>query len=213
MDYYPQPRPVLYGTRADEPPPRTQIAPVRTGPPRWPPAPPLADFAPEPGDDNWWHSRWILPIDRLRRPAALMLLSIVYALATAYTCLQVVLNPSGMAGLRVGLVALGIEFVLGLLVTLSLWWPYGEGYLIALCAAPLQILIGIVLGQWLWLFLWLAIVVCIYLLLPSMRLTFGAQALQTARCDIARWKRHHPPRHRGKPGNPPRNMPDHWREL
>ena len=52
MDYFPQPRPVLYGTSADEPLPQTQTKPVLTGPPRWPPAPPLAGFAPEPGDGN-----------------------------------------------------------------------------------------------------------------------------------------------------------------
>ena len=50
MDYYPQPRPVLYGTRGEEAPPQTQTAPVRTGPPRYPPAPPLAGDAPGPSD-------------------------------------------------------------------------------------------------------------------------------------------------------------------
>jgi len=48
MDYYPQPRPVLYGTTEEESPPPTQTAPVRIGPPRYPPAPPLAGDAPDP---------------------------------------------------------------------------------------------------------------------------------------------------------------------
>lgn len=61
MDNYPQPRPVLYGTNWEEDTPQTQTAPVRIGPPRYPPAPPLAGDAPEPFDEgsprNFIHMR------------------------------------------------------------------------------------------------------------------------------------------------------------
>jgi len=215
MDYYPQPRPVLYGTSADEPPTLTQTAPVRQGPPRWPPAPPLADFAPEPGDGRPKRYRWNPAIDQLDRPAAMTLLSTLYGLAVAFTCLQIAANASGLSASSAGFVALGIEIVLGLLAALSLWWPWGLGYLTALAPALLQVVLCILLGQWLWPLFLVAIASGIYLLLPSMRRSYGVQAVQTAKCDIARWKDKHPPRHgrhRGKPGNPPRNMPDHWRQ-
>src|SRR4051812_148169 len=52
MDYYPQPRPVLYGTSAEDAPPQTQTAPGRVGPPRWPPAPPYADFGDNPDESS-----------------------------------------------------------------------------------------------------------------------------------------------------------------
>ncbi|MEO5951167.1 MAG: hypothetical protein ABIQ44_01745 [Chloroflexia bacterium] len=52
MDEYPQPRPVLYGTWEDEAPAQTLTLPVRSGPPRYPPAPPMAGDAPEPGEPN-----------------------------------------------------------------------------------------------------------------------------------------------------------------
>src|SRR5437762_11291134 len=50
MDHYPQPRPILYGTSGEQTPPQTQTGPVRTGPPRFPPAPPAAGDAPDPFD-------------------------------------------------------------------------------------------------------------------------------------------------------------------
>jgi hypothetical protein len=219
MDYYPQPRPVLYGASAEEPPPQTQIAPVRTGPPRWPPAPPLADFAPEP--DDWWRDGWhwqpyllIGTARTMERPASFTLLGFLYGAATAYTC--ILLATSTLSSVDSPF-AVGIEIAFGLLVTLSLWMPNRRGYIAAVCMTLLQVVLGIILGQWLWPFFWLAVVTCIYLLLPSMRRGYGAEVARRLECDIARWQRRHPRRpgrHAFNLGSPPpRTMPDHWREL
>jgi hypothetical protein len=215
MDYYPQPRPVLYGTSGDEPLPQTQTTPVRMGPPRWPPAPPLAGWAPEPddwGSDGWhWQPYLLTGMARtMERPASFALLGFLYVAATAYSCILLATSTLSSAGSPV---AVGIEIAFGLLTTLSLWLPNGRGYLAAICMALLQVVLGILLGQWLWPPFWLSIAVCIYLLLPPMRWSAGEPAMRKVKCDIARWKRNHPSSNKGKPGTPPRNMPDHWREL
>ncbi len=211
MDNYPQPRPVLYGTLAAEDRPRTQTAPVRTGPPRWPPAPPHAGFAPEPGDGNWKPYRWNPVQDMARRPGIFGLMCVAYSLATAFSLLYIILNPAAFADTFIGRLVLIVELSLGLLVSLSLLWPDGLGYLMALCPAMLQGVTGIIFGWWLLPGFWMAIVVSVFLLLPSMRRTYGRQALWTAKNDIARWKQGHPRRRGYRPAGPRPGMPEYWR--
>jgi hypothetical protein len=211
VDNYPQPRPVLYGTSAEDATPQTQTTPVRTGPPRWPPAPPFAEFAPDPSDGNGKGSRWNSALASAPRPLISAFLGFLYMFAVAYSFLQVFISPAGFADPFTGRLILLVEVALGVLVTLSLWWLDGLGYLTALFPALLQIVPGVVFGQWLLPGFWMAVVVCTYLLLPSMRSTYGRQALWTAKKDIARWKQRHPRRHRCKPIDPPRDMPDYWR--
>jgi hypothetical protein len=211
MDNYPQPRPVLYGTLAEEALPRTQTAPVRTGPPRWPPAPPGAAFAPEPGDGNRKPYRWDPTPDLARRPGTFGLMSVSYALAIALSLIYIILNPAAFADTFTGRLVLIVELSLGLLVSLSLWWPDGLSYLTALCPALLQIVIGIIFGWWLLPAFWMAALVLVFLLLPSMRRTYGQRALWTLKNDIARWKQKHPRRHGCRRIGPPPDMPDYWR--
>ena len=104
MDYYPQPRPVLYGTSAEDAPPQTQTAPVRVGPPRWPPAPPLAgDWEGDYGDDSsHWQS--YLPADyklselRDARRGRFVVVTL-YALASVYALYEVAFEPQSFATL------------------------------------------------------------------------------------------------------------------
>src|SRR5689334_2022425 len=97
MEYYPQPRPVMYGTAHEEAPPQTEIAPVRTGPPRYPPAPPLAGDAPFPYEPPREY------LASMHEPAA-VLLAILYALSSVYSLSQLISGAlqhtvSGPAGI------------------------------------------------------------------------------------------------------------------
>src|SRR3982750_109040 len=104
MDHYPQPRPVLYGTSWEEAPPQTQTAPVRTGPPRYPPAPPLAGDAPDP----YYPPPRTLTNDYDRGAMALALL---YAIASAYSLLQILLGTTQFASQVTGRIVLSGEIV------------------------------------------------------------------------------------------------------
>src|SRR5947209_3071627 len=105
MDHYPQPRPILYGTSGEETPAQTQTAPVRTGPPRYPPAPPLAGDAPDPfgrqpGRLINYHKR------------AVMLLALLYAAASAYSLLQMMLGTTRFANVSLGQIVVSGEIAI-----------------------------------------------------------------------------------------------------
>src|ERR1700704_4678019 len=128
MDYYPQPRPVLYGTSVEETPAQTLTKPVRIGPPRYPPAPPLAGDAPDPFDPP--PVQLMSHKDRVTVPLAV--LAVLYVISSAYSLLQVMLSTTPLAGSNVGQIALTAEIVIGLVVIASLIWPGGRAYLLAL---------------------------------------------------------------------------------
>ena len=160
MDYYPQPRPVLYGTRGDEPPAQTQTAPVRTGPPHYPPAPPLAGDAPDP----FRNPRSKMVAERLGVPIGLALL---YAVASAYSLLQIVTDTTGFTDPVIGRDVLAGEIVISLIVIGSLRRLGGREYLLAIGLALLQIAVTVVFKQWQSPALWVAVILALYLLRPS----------------------------------------------
>jgi hypothetical protein len=180
MDYYPQPRPVLYGTSGEETPPQTQTAPVRTGPPRYPPAPPLAGEAPDP---------FYRPPRTLTNvfECGALVLALLYAFASAYSLLQIILGTTQFASVGAGRMVLSGEIVISLIVILTLvrlgglarisGRDYvlvlrrvsGREYVLVLGLVALHVSIGIAFGQWQSPALWVAIAVMLYLLKPSMR--------------------------------------------
>jgi hypothetical protein len=208
MEYYPQPRPVLYGTSAEETPPQTQTAPVRIGPPRYPPAPPSTGYAPEPHDP------------RRRRPLrgegekgrAPRVVLYTFTAAIAYSLLQVVLTAAGFAvGLAAPLVLL-VEIAISLVVLACLWMLGGREYLMAVGLLAVHISLGVAFAQWQSPLLWVAIAVMVYLLWPSMLKWYGWMAVEEIRMDIARYRRHHP-RRCASPSfrQPPRPDLSEWR--
>jgi hypothetical protein len=187
MDYYPQPRPVLYGTSAVETPAQTLTKPVRTGPPRYPPAPPLAGDAPEPFDPP--PMRLMSHHGPISAP-----LAVLYAIASAYSLLQIMLGTTPIAGSSVGQIALTVEIAIGLVVIASLIWPGGRPYLLALGLVALHVSIGIALAQWQSPAFWVAIVVLLYLLTPSMRKQYGRMARLEVSSDVTRYRSRQPGR-------------------
>ena len=125
MDYYPQPRPVLYGTSNEESEAQTQTAPIRVVPPRYPPAPPLAGDAPEPFGNGHRRSRsyeeyYSQPVS-FRTP-----LIVLCAIAAVYASLQLVLGTSGFANPILGGSVLVGEVMVELVVIASLVWLGAE---------------------------------------------------------------------------------------
>src|SRR4051794_23110179 len=107
MDYYPQPRPVMYGTTNDETPAQTQTAPVRIGPPRYPPAPPLGGDAPFP------FGRPPAFISIMHEPGAVPM-AILYAFASAYSVLQAIVGGPNLSHAFPGQIILLGEMALAL---------------------------------------------------------------------------------------------------
>jgi hypothetical protein len=191
MDYYPQPRPVLYGTSGEEAPPQTQTAPVRTGPPRYPPAPPLAGDAPEPFPQP---TRTFMTVhERAAIPLALL-----YAIASVLSVLQVMLGVTGFANPAVGPFVLSGEILMSVIVIAALARLGGREYLlarhaprreylVALVLVALQVSLGIVFAQWRSPALWVATTVMLYLLRPSMMRRYGRRGFFEFRPDYGRF--------------------------
>jgi hypothetical protein len=205
MDYYPQPRPPLYGTSAEKPPPKTQTAPVRIGPPRYPPAPPSTGYMPEPREP------FDLPSYGAKGRAHLVIRYFVAA-AVTFSLLQVVLTGVGLGGFVAAPVALVVEIGLSLVVLACLYMLGGREYLIAVGLLVVHIGMGVAFGQWQSPLLWVAIAVTLYLLRPSMVGYYGWIGMDDLRRDIARYRRHHP-RRCANPSfrRPPRPNVSEWR--
>src|SRR5437588_2827536 len=97
MDYYPQPRPVLYGTSEEARAPQTLTDPVRIGPPCYPPAPPFAGDAPEPFNTPSGLNHYQIT----RRMPLAIPLSILYGVASVYSLMQLALGD-GTSGRTIG---------------------------------------------------------------------------------------------------------------
>jgi hypothetical protein len=190
MDYYPQPRPVLYGTSAEETPAQTLTAPVRIGPPRYPPAPPMAGDAPDPFDPP--PMRLMSHKDRVT--VSLAVLAVLYVFTSAYSLLQVMLGTTLLASSNVGQMALTAEIVIGPIVIASLILPGGRPYLLAVGLVALHVSIGIALAQWQSPAFWVAMIVLLYLLTPSMRKQFGRMARLEVSSDVTGFRSQHPRR-------------------
>jgi hypothetical protein len=211
MDYYPQPRPVLYGTRGDDAPPQTQTAPVRTGPPRFPPAPPQAGDAPDPFD----RFRGTFASDYIEQPRwGAKLLALLCAIASVYSLLPIIQGAPGFANVVAGEIVLSLEVAISLLISACLVWLGGREYLLALGLALLHVALGVSFSQWQLPTFWVAVAVTLYLLRPSVRKEYWWVARSEIRSDIARYTRRHPRhqahfRHTLKPA--PDSRPDNWR--
>ncbi len=204
MDYYPQPRPPLYGTSAEKPPPETQIAPVRIGPPRYPPAPPSTGYAPEPRE----------PFDLPSYGAkgrAHPVIGYFVAAAVAFSLLQLALTGMGLAGLVAAPIALVVEIGISLIVLACLQMLGGREYLIAVGLLAVHIGVGVAFGQWQSPLLWVAIAVTLYLLRPSMVSHYGWIGMDDFRRDIARYRRHRPCRARASVRQTSRPDLSDWR--
>jgi hypothetical protein len=175
MDYYPQPRPVLYGTAAEEAPPRTQTAPVRIGPPRYPPAPPSTGYAPEPFPH--YGARPRVTIEGVLHPAVLLIVEA----ASAYSLLQVAMGRAGLVSIVVG--------TAGLIVLACLQWRTVLQYRLAVSLAALHVLVGAAFGQWQSPALWVALAVTLYLLRPTMLEQYEVVPAGVLGGDLARYRR------------------------
>ncbi len=167
MDYYPQPRPVLFGASNEESGPQTQTAPIRIGPPRYPPAPPLAGDAPEPFDNSNGRSRsyeeFYSQLVSFRTP-----LIVLCAIAAVYASLQIVLGTSGFANPILGGSVLLGEVMVELVAIASLVWLGGREYILVLGSCIVLVSLGAILAQWQYPVLWIAIVILVLFLRPRM---------------------------------------------
>lgn len=199
MDYYPQPRPVLYGTTAEEAPPQTQTAPVRTGPPRYPPAPPSTGYAPEPFPHNG--ARPSVALAGIAHPAILF----AVASASAYSLLQVALGTAGLVST--------VAAAAGLIVIACVQWRTVWEYRLAVSLAVLHVLVGVAFSPWQSPALWLAIAVMLYLLRPPMLEQDRRVPLALLRGDAAGYGRRPNRRRRAHPASrrPERLEPWEWR--
>jgi hypothetical protein len=178
MDYYPQPRPVLYGNPAEEAPPRTQTSPVRAEPPRWPPAPPSAGFADNSGD----HQPWRGPVPAQSRSndapgryviAVLYALAFTYALCVALFMPQVLADIAPVARLFLLLQIAAAPWVVPCFAVLERW-----EYLVALGVSLLLVVLGLFAPLWLSPGMIAGLCGCIYLLRPRMLASSRACAVR-----------------------------------
>ena len=180
MDYYPHPRPVLYGTTVEESSAQTQTAPIRVGPPRYPPAPPLAGDFPEPFGNSNRRSRSYA--EYYARPASFRRpLIVLCAVAAVYASLQLVLGTTGFANPVLGGIVLVGEITLVLVVMASLGWMGGREYMLALGSCFVLVSLGVILGEWQSPVLWIAIVILILLLRRRMWHYYFLRARQEVR--------------------------------
>lgn len=192
MDYYPQPRPVLYGTSDTEVAVQTQTAPVRTGPPRYPPAPPTTEEAPDPF--NRPPPAAVSYADTRAVPPGI--LSILYAVASAFSLLQFVLGKMPFDNPVVGEIVLLGEVVIGIVVIACLRWLGGREYLLAWGLVILHVSVGVALAQWQSPALWVACALLLYLMRPSVRRRYMRMAQSEIRDDVTRYRSGPPRRHR-----------------
>ncbi len=182
MDYYSQPRPVLYGVNEEESPPQTQTAPVRSGPPRYPPAPPLAGDAPDP------FGRFRVPQVTLTNAHLVgTALALLYVVGSAYSLVQAVLDIPGSANHAMGRMALLIGFVISLMIVPCSRWLGRRGYRVDLGLVALHISLAVALEQWQSPSMWVAIAVFPYFLVSSVRKQQFRRAVAEVRCDIVRY--------------------------
>ncbi len=177
MDHYPQPRPVLYGTHDEETPAQTQTAPVVTGPPRYPPAPPWAGEADGPGEPRWHN---YLPASARSPDSApgRFVVAALYALASVYALYQVAILPQAFAELPLASrLLLLLQIVAALWVVPCLSILQETEYLVALGISLFQLLLALVAGEWSSPGLLVALIACIYLLRPSLLVTPRASAV------------------------------------
>jgi hypothetical protein len=210
VDYYPQPRPVMYGTSDTEAAVQTQTAPVRTGPPRYPPAPPLAGEAPDPF--NRPRPTFAPGVDMRTVPPGI--LSVLYAVASAFSLFQVVLGKTAFDNPAVGEIVLLGEVVIGIAVIACLRWLGGREYLLAWGLVILHVLVGMALAQWQSPALWVACALLLYLMRPSVRRRYMRMGQSEIRDDLARYRSGHPRRARRTPHHPfqqiSRSEPQYW---
>jgi hypothetical protein len=199
MEYFPQPRPVLYGTAAEESPPRTQTAPVRIGPPRYPPAPPSTGYAPEPLPHNGARPR--VTIEGVLHPAVLLIVEA----ASAYSLLQVALGTAELVSTVVG--------AAGLVVLACLQWQTVLQYRLAVSLAALHVAVGAAFGQWQSPGLWIALAATLYILRPTMLEQYEVVPTRVLGGDIARYRRHSTHRRRVRVASrrPTGLVPWEWR--
>ncbi len=178
MDEYPQPRPVLYGTWEDEPPARTLTMPVRSGPPRYPPAPPLAGDAPDPFEP----SRSGAFTAQRGTPSLQILpfLRFLYTVATGYSLILLFLGVGQIVELS--------EIMIGVFAIASSQWLSGRTYLFTLSLVALHVALGIVFAHWLSPALWVAGAILLYLLRSSIRKFY----VLWARTELLHSKRRYP---------------------
>jgi hypothetical protein len=153
MDYYPQPRPPVYGTRYDEPSPTTQNKPVRVGPPNLLPEPNGFDGKPRP---------FAVRLCRTYRKERLALAAL-YAFASIAGVLYVV--SSAQPFLFVSLV--GLQAVLSGRVIAFLVRRADFEHLLCLHLSAVLTLSGFLFGQWTFPATWLAPATFLFLLLNS----------------------------------------------
>jgi hypothetical protein len=170
MDHYPQPRPVLYGTSAEEAPPQTQTQPVREGPPRWPPAPPFAEFGDNPDEPS-------------RRPVASeadyasflgagrgrFVVAALYAAASLYALVITIFVPEAFSAM-----SLASHVFLLFQIAAVVWVVPGivninyRGHGAVAVVALIQLVLAIIAGAWFSPGMIVAVAVLLYLLdVPS----------------------------------------------
>ncbi len=114
------------------------------------------------------------------------LLAFLYAVASAYSLLQVALGVTGFADPVLGSWVLAGEIVASLTVIAGLLWIGGREYLMSLGFVVLHIATGTALGQWQSPALWVAIAVLFYLVRPYMWQKYSRLARMEMRYAIAR---------------------------
>lgn len=172
MDVYSQPRLALYGTSGDESGLPTQTGPILTGPPSYPPAPPLAGDAPDPDrgpNVNPNVGDRLLREYRLRTMPFSGLFICLLALSSAYSLRQFLLEAPRFSDAVVGQAVLTCEFIVGVFVATCLLWLGGREYPLALGALAIHVSLGAIFGQWQSPTLWAAVVALLYLLRSPIR--------------------------------------------
>lgn len=164
VDEYPQPRPVAYCNWDDEPKAQTLTLPVRSGPPRYPPAPPMAGDSPDPFDRRragGYGARSILGTMSPPSTRFAPLLVGLYAASAGFAFVQ--LPVGGEPGLLI------VEVLLGIVVVPSLWWLSSKTYRTALWLAAITVVLGVVFSELASPVMVMAVATILYLLRPSLR--------------------------------------------
>lgn len=162
MDYYPQPRPVIYcNCEEEESSPPTQTWPVRSGPPRYPPAPPLAGDAPDPYDGSGSGRSGTIAGPRAPGLQLIISLLVLYVATSAFSLVQVFFGADPLLLL--------IEVGFAVVVVWSLLWLGGQTYALAVQLLGLHVVLGLLFWQVLSPAWWVALAMLIYLFRPSIR--------------------------------------------
>ena len=205
MDDYPQPRPVMYGTSEEDAPPQTQTAPVRAGPPRWPPAPPMAGDWDGGSDDNSMRHNYMPAAARSRLVVrGRFVVAALYALASVYALYVVVFVPQEFAGLALlSRLFLLLQIVASVwVVSLLLATPPLAVIVSGICI--IQLVLGVVAGEWLAPGTLAAIVMLLYLFFASKKLAVESMKPWGQSVRGSRWRR------MSRVGRGPRES-DEWR--